>query len=97
MGLAQTKKCPFCECTIQSIDHTLDFCKHPELDKAREWVEGDPLNINSIAPDIFPELLRLGIQRALDKTISGTYWGTPLEDFSVNTHLDRKAIGIMDH
>ena len=54
MGFAETKKCPFCDCTIQTMDHTLSFCQHPELVKARAWVDGDPLNIDSIPQSVLP-------------------------------------------
>ena len=53
MGLVNTKQCPSCSCTIQTIDHTLHFCQHPDLVKARKWEEGDPLNINRIVPVFF--------------------------------------------
>ena len=97
MGLAKTKQCPFCSCSIQTIDHTLHYCNHPELVKARAWQEEDPININSIPPDMFPEELRLGIPIAMDQTITGTYRGTPLEEVKGRTNLDRKAMGIRDH
>ena len=97
MGLADTKQCPFCSCSVQTIDHTLHFCQHPDLVKAREWQDGDPRNINSIPPDFFPEGLRLGIPQAMDQTITGTYWGLPLGDVKLRTGLDRKTVGVRDH
>ena len=96
MGLAKTKKCPFCDCTVQTIDHTLSFCQHPELVKARAWVDGDKVNLDNIPADILPEWLRLGIPRAMANTISGTFWGAPFETIQLRTQLDRRALGIRD-
>ena len=48
MGLVRSKKCPFCDCTIQTIEHTLWECTHPPLVEARKHQSGDPMNINNI-------------------------------------------------
>ena len=97
MCLANTKECPFCSCPIQTIDHTVHFCQHLDLVRAREWQEGDPVCLSSIPPETFPEWLRLGIPRAMDQTITGTYWGEPVEEVKLRTQLDRKVVGVRDH
>ena len=85
MGLVDTKRCPFCDCYIQTIDHTLFFCQHPDLVVARAWQAGDPINLDSIAQEIFPAWLRLGMPKAMANTISGTCWGTPLTEVNLRT------------
>ena len=74
----------------------MHVCQHPHLVKARKWEDGDPLNINSTATELFPEWLRLGIPKAMHQTITGTFWGVPLEDVNLRTSLDRKAVGVRD-
>ena len=97
MGLVDTKRCPFCDCTIQTIDHTLSYCTHPDLVAARAWRDGDPINLDSIAQEVFPAWLRVGMPKAMANTISGTFWGTPLTEVNLRTSIDRKNLGIRDH
>ena len=33
----------------------------------------------------------------MDQTITGTFWGEPLEEVKLRTQLDRKAVGVRDH
>ena len=79
------------------LDHTLSFCQHPALVAARAWQDGDPIHLDSIAQEIVPEWLRLGMPKAMPNTISGTCWGAPLANIKLRTSIDRKALGIRDH
>ena len=33
----------------------------------------------------------------MDQTLTGTYWGLPLEEVKLRTGLDRKTVGVRDH
>jgi hypothetical protein len=96
MGLAHTKKCPLCDCTIQTIEHTLWECQHPALVAARSFQTGDPMGINKIPYELFPKQLLIGIPQALGITLTGTCWGTPLEEITLRSTKDRKNIGVHD-
>ena len=96
MGLVRSKKCPFCDCTIQTIEHTLWECTHPPLVEARKHQSGDPMSINNIPFELFPKQLLLGIPKALASTLTGTFWGTPLEEITLRSTNDRRNIGVND-
>ena len=54
------------------------------------------MGISNIPHDLFPKQLLLGIPQALDITLTGTVWGTPLEEISMRSTKDRRNIGIHD-